>query len=338
MSPGAIADGETVTAAFDALEHALDAVEGLDTEMLCSRECLVLLERYEKLRRRLPAGEHRLINKLAREATPEELGGKLSHAIADWTLVGRAEAGGRVRDAADLGQRCGLTGEPMTPVLEATAAAQRAGKLGVEQVAVIRRFYHRLPGWIDVDTRERAEADLTRLASQYRPDQLAADHLTDLLNPDGNYADDDRARRRGLTLGNQQADGMSALTGWITPELRATLETVLAKLAAPGMCNPNDQTPCVDGAPATTPSTTTPAAQPNATTTASTPPYAPSWPPETWANPPPPPATPRLDHPQTPQRPHRMDPATPPGSRPTRTNTYHRANKLLTDRDDDNAP
>ncbi|MEZ0354657.1 DUF222 domain-containing protein, partial [Mycobacterium sp. pR1184] len=90
-----------------------------------------------------------------------------------------------------------------------------------------------------------------RLATQYRPDQLAgfAAHLADLLNPDGNYTDTDRARRRGLTLGNQQPDGMSALSGWLTPEARATLEAVLAKLAAPGMCNPDDHTPCIDGAP-----------------------------------------------------------------------------------------
>jgi hypothetical protein len=42
---------------------------------------------------------------------------------------------------------------------------------------------------------------------------------------------------------------MSQLYGWITPEIRATLEAVWAKLAAPGMCNPTDDTPCVDGAP-----------------------------------------------------------------------------------------
>ena len=42
---------------------------------------------------------------------------------------------------------------------------------------------------------------------------------------------------------------MSELRGSITPEARATLEAVLAKLAAPGMCNPADDTPCVDGAP-----------------------------------------------------------------------------------------
>ena len=42
---------------------------------------------------------------------------------------------------------------------------------------------------------------------------------------------------------------MSALSGWLTPEARATVEAVLAKLAAPGMCNPNDEQPTVDGAP-----------------------------------------------------------------------------------------
>lgn len=51
-----------------------------------------LLERVERVRRRLPALEHPLINSLARQATPEEFGGKLSHAIAEWTLTSRAEA------------------------------------------------------------------------------------------------------------------------------------------------------------------------------------------------------------------------------------------------------
>jgi hypothetical protein len=42
---------------------------------------------------------------------------------------------------------------------------------------------------------------------------------------------------------------MSRLTGWLTPEARAGLEAMLARLAAPGMCNPADATPCVDGSP-----------------------------------------------------------------------------------------
>ena len=49
----------------------------------------------------------------------------------------------------------------------------------------------------------------------------------------------DRAEHTALVLGNQQADGMSPLRGWLTAELRAALEAMLAKLAAPGMCNPD---------------------------------------------------------------------------------------------------
>ncbi len=71
----------------------------------------------------------------------------------------------------------------------------------------------------------------------------------DCLNPDGNYTDTDRARMCGLVLGNQQADGMSRLSGWLTPEARASWEAVLAKLAAPGVCNPDDDSAVVDGAP-----------------------------------------------------------------------------------------
>ena len=242
---------EAMTAAFDALDAAVDGVAGLGFDALTTREWLALLERCERVRRRLPVPEHRLINNLARQATPEELGGKLSHAVAEWTLISRAEASRRIKEAADLGERRGLTGEPLAPILAGTAAAQRAGKLGAGQVAVIRRFYHQLPGWVDQATRDSAEADLAKKGTQFRPEQLAglADTMADCLNPDGTYRDEDRARRRGITLGNQQADSMSELRGWLTPELRATLEAVLAKLAAPGMCNPDDDTACVDGAP-----------------------------------------------------------------------------------------
>lgn len=244
-------DPEAWSAAFDVIDAAVKDLIGHDCDALATREQLAMLERCEKVRRQLPAIEHPLINNLARQATPEELGGKLSHAIAEATLISRAEASRRVKDAADLGPRRGLTGEPLEPILPATAAAQCEGKLGAGQVAVIRRFFHQLPGWVDFATRQAVEADLATHGMDYRPEQLdeLAHHVADCLNPDGTYTDEDRARRRGLTLGKQGPDGMSELRGTITPELRATVEAVLAKLAAPGMCNPLDNTPCVDGAP-----------------------------------------------------------------------------------------
>ncbi len=251
MSSTKVVDREAITAAFDALDAAADGVLKLDFEALNTPERLALLERCERVRRRLPAVEHPLINQLARQATPEELGGKLSHAIAEWALISRGEASRRIREAADLGPRHGLTSEPLPPLLTGTAAGQKQGKLGAGHVAAIRKFYHQLPGWVDAATRERAEADLARHGSQIRPEQLAglADQLADRINPDGNYTDEDRARRRGITLSKQQPDGMSELRGWLTPELRATLEAVWAKLASPGMCNPHDDNPCVEGTP-----------------------------------------------------------------------------------------
>jgi hypothetical protein len=134
VSSGGIVDREAVTAAFDALDAAVDAVLELKFDALTTRERLALLERCERVRRRLPAMEHPLINQLARQATPEELGGKLSHAVADWTLISRAEASRRIREAADLGERRALTGEPLAPIMAATAAAQRSGRLGAGQV------------------------------------------------------------------------------------------------------------------------------------------------------------------------------------------------------------
>jgi len=116
---------------------------------------------------------------------------------------------------------------------------------------VIRSFCHRLPDVVDPETRALAEAQLARLAGEHRPDELAklADTLTDCLNPDGDFTDVDRARRRGISIGRQDLDGMSPIRGWLNPEARATLDAVFAKLAAPGMCNPDDDTPCVDGTP-----------------------------------------------------------------------------------------
>jgi hypothetical protein len=134
------ADREAIIAAYDALDAAAERVVGLDCEALTTKEWLALLARCEKVHRRIPAAEHPMINCLGRQATAEELGGKLSHAIAEATLITRAEASRRIKEAADLGPRHALTGEPLEPVLAATAAAQREGALGTGQVAVIRKF------------------------------------------------------------------------------------------------------------------------------------------------------------------------------------------------------
>ncbi len=242
---------EEIVGVFDALEADLNRALELSFDALTTRERLAILRRCEAFRRQLPAVEHPLINQLGQQASEVELGGKLAHALANRLLITRAEATRRIREADDLGPRQSLTGEPLPPRLAATAAAQRNGEIGGTHVSVIRRFFQQLPCCVDVATRERAEIKLAHHASEFRPEQLAklADKFADCLNPDGSFTDEDRARRRALILGNQEADGMSLLKGYLTPEVRAAVEALLARWAAPGMCNPADAVPCLDGTP-----------------------------------------------------------------------------------------
>jgi hypothetical protein len=242
---------EEVVRVFDALRADFKRALDLRCDALTTPERLAVLESLEQMRRGQPAIEHALINQLAGQADATELGGKLASALADRLRISRAEASRRVHEAADLGERRALNGEALAPVLEATAAGQRNGDIGTGHVAVIRSFWHRLPDFVDIETRHKAEAQLARLAAEHRPDELAklADKLTDCLNPDGDFTDIDRAKRRGLTIGKQDLDGMSPISGYLTPEARATIDAVFAKLAAPGMCNSDDDEPCVSGTP-----------------------------------------------------------------------------------------
>ena len=151
--------------------------------------------------------------------------------------------------------RTTLTGQTLPPALPATAKAWNAGLLDGEHLRTIQTFIKDLPDHVQPAAVEKAEAFLAEKAAELRPDQLAklADRVAITLNPDGNFSDDDRALRRGFQwCGRQRPDGMSVGKLIATPELRATLDALLAKFAAPGMCNPDDHTP---SSPANRPTT-----------------------------------------------------------------------------------
>ncbi|WP_193561398.1 13E12 repeat family protein, partial [Mycolicibacterium hodleri] len=145
-----------------------------------------------------------------------------------------------------------FSGEPLAPLLAETANARAKGALGPEHVEVIRSFADKLPGWVDPITREQAEATLVHIAGLTGPEVLRKDavKLATAIDQDGPAPDDrERARKREIHLGPQGPDGMSRITGWLDPQGRATWEPALAKLAAPGMCNPEDCEPCTSGTP-----------------------------------------------------------------------------------------
>ncbi|MUM22148.1 HNH endonuclease [Mycobacterium sp. CBMA271] len=235
------------------LEEAADAFGSDMSVELTAAQALTVLARLEVVQRRLSASGLGLIPKVTTQASPVELGGTSFQDVLSQRLhISKGAARRRISDAEQLAPRRALTGEVLAPQLPNMADAFGRGEVGEEHVRVVRQFFDRLPVVVDAPTRERAEEQLADMAVRFRPEQLrtGAERMMALLNPDGEFSDIDRARRRGLTIGQQGFDGMSPISGLLDPETRAYLDAVFAKLAAPGMCNPNDQTPTVDGEPA----------------------------------------------------------------------------------------
>ncbi len=242
-----------VRAALAALREAHAALADCELETLTHRELLAMLDDLEALACALPAQWHRALARLQAETTPKELGAKNWKDVCKirWR-ISATEAGRRLAEAAQLGPRRALTGEPLDPVLAAAAAAQGAGAINAEHVDKIRQALAAVPGFVDTATREQMETDLVRLARSVGPAEVnkAAERMLFLLDQDGPLPDDaERARKRGFTAGPQARDGTVPITGRLTPQAWAILEAGFAKLAAPGMCNPDDPEPCISGTP-----------------------------------------------------------------------------------------
>ncbi|MDT5325591.1 MAG: hypothetical protein QOF25_2743 [Mycobacterium sp.] len=252
MSSDPAPDREAVNAAVDTMNAAITTVAEMSFDALRHPELLTVLDELESALWRIPAVGNRLIARLHAEASPVELGAtSIAAAIAERLRISRSDARRRIGDAEHLGPRCAMSGEALAPKLTKTAAAQARGHIGPEHVRIIRKFFDDIPDAVDFQTREQAEANLARVATEHTPESLraAADRLLALIHPDGDFADADRARRRFVSVGKQGPDGMSKITGRLDPQGRATWDAWQASWAAPGMCNPDDEKPCVDGTP-----------------------------------------------------------------------------------------
>ncbi|MGU3650015.1 DUF222 domain-containing protein [Mycolicibacterium sp. A43C] len=241
------------TEAVANLRAAFDAFAATDLESLGRAELIAVMDEYETLTCRLPAQRHRLLTQLQAETTAREMGAKSWNEVLRirWRLS-MAEAGRRLHEAAQLGPRRTLTGDPLPPQLPVVAVAQSAGLITAEHVTVLRDAVRNLPGFVGTAEREEFEVALVREATGIGPRELAtsaADRLF-LLDQDGPVPDErERQRKRGVIIGNQRRDGTTPITGNLDPEAMAVWEPLFAKFAAPGMCNPADDQPCTLGTP-----------------------------------------------------------------------------------------
>ena len=237
----------SIEVALEALDQAVALLGAADLDSLGPAERYVVLERLETSRRRQIAAAHDLICHLeqAPGCPPVPI------ALSDVLRISRREARRRIRDAEQLAPRITITGQPVPPVLPATAKAWEAGILDAEHLKVIQGFIRDLPADIPAPAVEGAEAFLAEKAAELRPDQLekVAARLALTINPDGKFTDADRARKRGFLWCGQRADGMSVGRLIANPELRAVIDALFAKFATPGMCDPADEVAVVNAEP-----------------------------------------------------------------------------------------
>ncbi len=162
--------GTTVMRAMTALRAAYEAFAACDVESLTRTELMAVMDEYETLTCQLPAQSHRMLARLQAETTAKELGAASWNDVlrVRWRLS-KAEAGRRLGEAAMLGPRRALTGEPLPPALAAVAAAQAAGLINADHVKVLREAIDGLPAFVDTTPAQQFEVDLVRVAARWAP-------------------------------------------------------------------------------------------------------------------------------------------------------------------------
>ncbi|MCV7229750.1 HNH endonuclease signature motif containing protein [Mycolicibacterium komossense] len=162
--------------------------------------------------------------------------------------VNRSEVDRRAKLAARVrGRRVGLGSDALPPELPRLAKALREGLVGEAHIVEVCKALDALPRWVSPVQKSWAEKKLVRHATKQDPAFVAVvgKALDAMLNPDGVFDDRDRQARRAVTMGRQGPDGMSKISGYLTPEARAYFEAISAAVR-PGYHVPDTEQTAVD--------------------------------------------------------------------------------------------
>ena len=153
------------------------------------------MQEFERPRNRLALIDHQIIAAAERLDLPTVLcQGSMRRVLTSVLSLSKGEAARRVRAAEAVGPRTSMLGETLEPVRPVLAAAQQAGEVSAEKVAIIDSALDR------VDRRGFAPADiatgeqlLTEQAAVFPPEdlRLLADKVVDGIDPDGTLSNDE---------------------------------------------------------------------------------------------------------------------------------------------------
>src|SRR5829696_978078 len=227
---GEFTTGEAARARLRELADQVDAayaeMRELSSDEVGNAFRAELAERLETQERTNRGLSYRFFGELASPPDEAAMAPMLVNNLAARLRIPPNEVKRRMKTAARLCPRRQLSGAPLPPELPLLAQAVAAGAIGEDHLWVIGRAIDKLLSMLSVTERDEVEATLVRQATKSDAEILkaAAGRIDEIFNPDGDYDEADRARRRGLVLGPQGRDGLSRLSGWIDPETRCYVE------------------------------------------------------------------------------------------------------------------
>ncbi|MGJ0117692.1 DUF222 domain-containing protein [Williamsia sp. MIQD14] len=229
-------------AKYAALEQLLDQVDDSSSDTYNEATVAEVAIRHERITRRMEAiGNRRILEVSDRDA--HRAVGCVTLTEFLQTKLRITQPKKRLKEVQALEPMHALTGEKLPPVCPNTARELAAGSIGPDHVHAVLDVMAKIPTAVDPEHRAFAEKTLAEFATTLTPKEIAAAGVRILahLDPDGTLTDDrDRARNRKLNVGCQDSQLMSKLTATLDPITRALFDVVLAKWAAPGMNNPDD--------------------------------------------------------------------------------------------------
>ncbi|MDL9936737.1 DUF222 domain-containing protein [Gordonia sp. ABSL1-1] len=227
------------------LHVLLDQIDALDTTPTSDVGVARIATEHERAARRMASIGHRRVMDVSDRAAYRSVGAASLRQFMDDQLR-ITDIRRRMEQMSAVSTMTSLQGETLPPPRPHLAEAMAQGAIGPGHVQAVLDVLKKIPAAVPADIRDAAEAEIVGHARDYNPKiitQLGV-RLLAHLDPDGSLTDDrDRARRRGVSLNDQDPQLMSKISGQLNPLTRAMLDTVLAAWAAKGMNNPDDEAP-----------------------------------------------------------------------------------------------
>jgi len=235
---------ERIGAALDAIDAAHAVLRDTDSDVVGNNFRVDVAERLETQDRANRGLMYRFFGEIVDPPDGSEGTPAVREMLSARLRITRGEIVRRFKLAARIRPRRSLTGPPLQPELPELAAAVAAGAVGEDHIRAVCRAVDVLPACVAPADVAEAERSLVHHATKLDAGVVIklGQRIADYLNPDGLFSDEDRARRRGLSLGPQGADGMSRLSGLLDPEARAYFEAIEAAVR-PGRHQPDSAEP-----------------------------------------------------------------------------------------------